>query len=57
MKRKDENEPRYALELSKKALVIDATPEQIKLIKQGKLAIELLKITKDYEIYKVRKWQ
>ena len=41
--------------LNKRDLVIDATEQEIALVKQGKLGLEKLKSTPRYEVYRVEK--
>ena len=46
---------RYARVLSRRDLVIDATDEELALVKQGKLGIEKLKSTPQYEVYRIKR--
>lgn len=46
---------RYARVLGKNTLVIDATEQELTLVKQGKLGLEKLKSTPRYEVYRVKK--
>lgn len=46
---------RYARVLGHNALVIDATEQELALVKQGKLGLEKLKSTPRYEVYRIRK--
>ena len=47
---------RYARVLGKNTLVIDATEQELALVKQGKLGLEKLKSTPRYEVYRVKRW-
>ena len=46
---------RYARVLGKNTLVIDATEQELTLVKQGKLGLEKLKSTPRYEVYRVKR--
>lgn len=41
--------------LNKRDLVIDATEQEIALVKQGKLGLEKLKSTPRYEVYRIKR--
>lgn len=45
---------RIARELSKSVLVIDATEQELALVKQGKLGIEFIKKTPRYTVYRIK---
>jgi hypothetical protein len=46
---------RIARELSKKDLVIDATEQELALVKQRKLGLEMLKQTPRYTVYRIKR--
>ena len=46
---------RYARVLGNNALVIDATEQELVLVKQGKLGLEKLKSTPRYEVYRIKR--
>jgi hypothetical protein len=46
---------RYARPLGKRDLVIDATEQEIALVKQGKLGLEKVKSTPRYEVYRIKR--
>lgn len=52
---KKKNWRRYARVLNKRDLVIDATEQEIALVKQGKLGLEKLKSTPRYEVYRIKR--
>lgn len=41
--------------LGKNTLLIDATEEQLALVKQGKLCIEKVKTTPRYTVYRIKR--
>ena len=55
MKEKKKNWRRYARVISRNTLVIDATEQEIALVKQGKLGLEKLKSTPRYEVYRIKR--
>ena len=52
---KKKNWRRYARVLSKRDLVIDATEQELALVKQGKLGLEKIKSTPRYEVYRIKR--
>ena len=46
---------RYARVLGNNTLVIDATEQELALVKQGKLGLEKLKSTPRYTVYRIKK--
>lgn len=46
---------RYARVLDNNTLVIDATEQELALVKQGKLGLEKLKSTPRYEVYRIKR--
>lgn len=46
---------RYARLLWKRDLVIDATEQEIALVKRGKLGLEKVKSTPRYEVYRIKR--
>lgn len=45
---------RYAMELTPSSLVINVTEEELNLVRKGKLAIERVKSTPKYDVYRVK---
>lgn len=45
---------RLAMELTPSTLVINVTEEELSLVRQGKLAIERIKSTPKYDVYRVK---
>mgnify|MGYP003288075841 FL=1 len=46
---------RYARVLGKGTLLIDATEQELALVKQGKLCIEKIKTTPRYVVYRIKR--
>lgn len=46
---------RYAYELGRSALIIDVTADEYRKILAGKIAIEKVKSTPRYEVYRVKR--
>ena len=46
---------RYAYTLGRNSLVIDVTPDEYRQILDGKIAIEKVKSTPRYRVYRVKK--
>ena len=46
---------RYARVLGRNTLVIDATEQELALVKQGKLGLEKVKSTSRYDVYRIKR--